>query len=128
MCDCALSNHHIILFWKCRELRSLIWIGPDRAYPLHFTLPQLLLLQLLCIIETGFGWRGWREDGMEWVSFLFLGPILWTMIIKFQPLILHNFFLDFDTATTEDRDSETRSTRMFEENSTGRLLIRALCG
>ncbi len=39
---------------------SLIRIGPDRAYPLHFTRPQLLLpvlpvlLPLLCVCEITF--------------------------------------------------------------------------
>ncbi len=42
----------------------VIRIGPDRAYPLHFTRPQLvllpvllpvlLLLPVLCVYETGF--------------------------------------------------------------------------
>ena len=65
-----------------------IRIGPDRAYPLHFTHPQLLLLllpvlPLLCVCETGFELRGvWsitdKNDGkMGWNLFLFvLGPIL----------------------------------------------------
>ncbi len=45
----------------------VIRIGPDRAYPLHFTRPQLvllpvllpvlLLLPVLCVYETGFEWR-----------------------------------------------------------------------
>ena len=63
-----------------RIRRKYIWIriGHDRAYPLHFTLPQLpqLLLQLLLQM---------MEDRMEYVSFSF-----WALsfeIIKFQPLI-----------------------------------------
>ncbi len=65
-------------------------IGPDRAYPLHFTPSQLLLLlqllqlpqllQLLCVFETGYSstialhFRNVIRK--ESVCFLYLGPIL----------------------------------------------------
>ncbi len=80
---------------------TIIRTGPDRAYPLHFTRPQLLLLPvllpvlllpvlpLLCVRETGFGVQRClelnvsvitlhfrNEIGMESVSFSFLCPIL----------------------------------------------------
>ncbi len=58
-----------------------IRIGPDGAYPLHFTLPQLL--QLLCVFETGG--QKWWENEMEYVSFCFW--VISFEIIKFQPLI-----------------------------------------
>ncbi len=54
-----LKNNVIILISPGHNIR----IGPDRAYPLHFTRPQLLLLPvllpvlllpLLCVCETGF--------------------------------------------------------------------------
>ncbi len=67
------------------EIIFEIRIGPDRAYPLHFTRPQLLLLlllpvlllPLLCVCE-----QKWWEDGIESVSFCF-----WALsfeIIKFH--------------------------------------------
>ncbi len=54
---------------------QFVRIGPDRAYPLHFTPPQLLqLLQLLCVLLQ-----------LLCVSFCFWA--LYFEIIKFQPLI-----------------------------------------
>ena len=61
-------------------------IGPDRAHPLHFTRPQLLLpvllpvlfLSLLCISGMKLGWN------------LFL-LVFWALsfeMITFQPLIV----------------------------------------
>ncbi len=67
------------IFDKPDEVLQLVTlsirIGPDRAYPLHFTRPQLLLpvlLPLLCVCALHFR----NEIGMESVSFSFLGPIL----------------------------------------------------
>ncbi len=56
--------------------RLIFRIGPDRAYPLHFTRPQLLLpvllllpfLSLLCISGMKLGWNLFL--------LVFLGPIL----------------------------------------------------
>ena len=65
------------------HLASPIMIGPDRAYPLHFTRPQMLLLlpvlPLLCVCELNVSvialyFR--NEIWMESVSFSFLDPIL----------------------------------------------------
>ncbi len=83
--------------WEISRIR----IRPDRAYPLHFTLLQLLLLQLLqlllpllCVSETGW-------DGIRFFLFVFfLGPILWNYQISafnFLRVILRirNYFLSF---------------------------------
>ena len=61
----------------------VIRIGPDRANPLHFTHPQFAAAAgaaaagaaaavVLCCIT----FKEWNYDGMESVSFTFLGPIL----------------------------------------------------
>ena len=65
-----------------------IRIGPDRAYLLHFTRPQLLLLLLQCC--RCFVFAKWWEDGMESVPFCFLGPILWNYQIS-----AFNFLITF---------------------------------
>ncbi len=53
-----------------------IRIGPDRAYPLHFTHPQLLLLPvLLPVLKLG------------WNLFLLVFWALSFEMITFQPLI-----------------------------------------
>ncbi len=51
-------------------LTHLVRIGSDRAYSLHFTHPQLLLLLLLPLLPLLW------EDGIESVSFVVLSPIL----------------------------------------------------
>ena len=66
--------------------KVLIRIGPDRAYPLHFTRPQLLLLPVLLPVLLHFR----NEIGMESVSFSFLGPILWN-----DDISAFNFQLEF---------------------------------
>ena len=50
---------------------AIFRIGPDRAYPLHFTRPQLLLLPLL----------------LGWNLFLLVFLALSFEMITFQPLI-----------------------------------------
>ncbi len=66
------------------DLKSVfIRIGPDRAYPLHFTRPQLLLpvlplLPLLCVLETGLRLR--NEIGKE---------SIWILLIHFTLPQLH---------------------------------------
>ncbi len=62
------------------EKLSAIRIGPDRAYPLHFTRPQLLLL-LPVLLPVKLGWN------------LFL-LVFWALsfeMIAFQPLICFDF-------------------------------------
>ena len=44
------------LSFEILKFHALIRIGPDRAYPLHFTLLQLLLLQLLCVCKIDGGY------------------------------------------------------------------------
>ncbi len=66
---------------------GIIRIGPDRAYPLHFTHPELLLLpvflSLLCISGMELGWN----------LFLLVFQALSFEMITFQSLIFGLLFL-----------------------------------
>ncbi len=62
-----------------RHKLDIFRIGPDRAYPLHLTHPQLLLLSLLCV----------HPSTIAAAAFAFLLPF-WALsfeIMTFQPLI-----------------------------------------
>ncbi len=77
--DIAVKFRNLFVKDSVIHIQS-IRIGPDRAYPLHFTPSQLLLLQLLCVFETLYSsaivlhFRSGIKK--ESVSLLYLGPIL----------------------------------------------------
>ncbi len=92
-CTQSAVHRRKFLFWKSvdRLILSSIRIGPDRAYPLHFTLGQLLL-QLLCVFETKMmedQIDGRTSSSVWWHGFFFFfGPILWNYQISAFNFIL----------------------------------------
>ena len=68
-----------------------IRIGPDKAYPLHFTHPQLLLLlpllPLLCVCEMFLSLLCISGMELGWNLFLLVFWALSFEMITFQPLI-----------------------------------------
>ena len=96
---CLIINERSLMSWESAQQKIVkdsksfpyvVRIGPDRAYPLHFTHPQLLLLLLLLPV----------------LPLLYCTWALSFEIIEFQPLISLVFPLGKGTCSGQERSCE----------------------